>query len=270
MPSFTRTENILVTMCVLATISFFFHDAIGAKMGALQRQWETQTSTVDSAQTQGAQQNFGSNEARQQQMLLNQITVSSSAFEDQGLRAEVFEKGLQAFKAAVSNGDTRSLIFTIIDFELPSTQKRLWVIDLQAGKLLHNEQVTHGRGSDKNHDGKVDGAGAFSNNDGSYQSNIGLLRTAETYHSSKFNGTAMRMDGLEKGFNDHARDRAIVMHPADYANRSEGQIMGRSQGCPALDPDVSGKVIQTIKGGTLIFQYYPDPNWLSKSKYLQQ
>ena len=78
----------------------------------------------------------------------------------------------------------------------------------------------------------------------------------------------MRMDGLEKGFNDSARRRAIVMHPAAYADDKEGQKMGRSHGCPALDPDVSGEVIKTIKNGTLIFQYYPDPTWLEQSTYL--
>ena len=78
----------------------------------------------------------------------------------------------------------------------------------------------------------------------------------------------MRMDGLEPGFNDNARDRAIVMHPAGYANREEGQKMGRSWGCPALDPDVSGDIIETIKDGTLIFQYYPDDKWLTESQYL--
>ena len=212
---------------------------------------------------------FGSNETVQRQMQVsNRIRVQPSQFERSGLRAAVLEKGLSAFQKAYVNGDTESMIFTIIDFELSSADKRLWVINLETGALLHHEQVTHGRNSDRNHDGFVDSAQGLSNRDGSYQSNIGLLRTAETYHSTKFGGTAMRMDGLESGFNDNARARAIVMHPADYADRQEGQVLGRSQGCPALDPDVSGEVIETIKDGTLIFQYYPDPNWLENSNYL--
>jgi hypothetical protein len=73
---------------------------------------------------------------------------------------------------------------------------------------------------------------------------------------------------LEDGFNDNARDRAIVMHPAAYADRKDGEVLGRSWGCPALDPDVSGEVIETIKNGTLIFQYYPDAKWLETSGYL--
>jgi hypothetical protein len=133
---------------------------------------------------------------------------------------------------------------------------------------LFHEQVTHGRGSDVNHDGLVDGPHALSNRDGSHQSNIGLLRTGEDYFSQKFQGDSLRLDGLEEGFNDNARSRSVVMHPAAYADKNEGQRMGRSQGCPALDPDVSGEIIHTIKDGSLLFQYYPDPNWLQNSKYL--
>ena len=208
-----------------------------------------------------------SNQARLTRMRRETVRVRPSAFIRQGLRAEVLEKALQAYKTASSNGETDSSTFTIIDFELPSTQKRLWVIDVTTGELLHHEQVTHGVNSDKNNDGYVD-KGGLNNKNKSRQSNIGLLKTAETYHSSKFDGTSLRMDGLEDGFNDNARDRAIVMHPADYADVRPGQKTGRSWGCPALDPDVSGDVIKTIKNGTLIFQYYPDPNWLNKSKYL--
>ena len=211
---------------------------------------------------------FGSNSNRQALIRLNSMSVEPSDFERQGLRAKVLEKGLTAFRSAVTKGETASFIFTIIDFEMPSTEKRMWVINLDTGDLLFHEQVTHGMGSDRNHDGRVD-PGGLSNRTRSKQSNIGLLRTAETYYSSKFKGTSLRMDGLEDGFNDGARERAIVMHPADYADVEEGEKPGRSHGCPALDPDVSGDIIQTIKGGSLIFQYYPDPQWLERSNYLK-
>ena len=146
--------------------------------------------------------------------------------------------------------------------------KRMWVMNVETGALLHHEQVSHGRNSDRDHDGRVD-PGGLSNINGSNQSNIGLLKTAETYPSTKFQDTALRMDGLEPGFNDNARVRDIVMHPASYADRQEGQKMGRSLGCPALDPDVGGEVIETIKEGTLIFQYYPDDKWLKESQFLR-
>ncbi len=213
-------------------------------------------------------QSFGSNSERQALVRSNAIAVESKDFEGNGLRTRVLEKGLTAFRKALLSGDTSSMVFTIIDFELPSTEKRMWVINLQSGKLLFHEQVTHGVNSDKNNDGRVDQKG-MSNRNRSRQSNIGLLKTAETYYSTKFKGLSMRMDGLEDGFNDNARDRAIVMHPATYADVGEGEKPGRSWGCPALDPDVSGDVINTIKGGSLIFQYFPDPDWLVRSTYLK-
>ena len=237
-------------------------------MAELQRIQAVQENSEESQEVQQVR-GFGSNQERQKQMRLNLIRVQANSFEQQGLRAGVLEKGLTAFRTAFHNGETESMIFTIIDFELHSSKKRLWVINLETGVLIHNEKVTHGANSDRNADGFVDSASALSNRDESHQSNIGLLKTAETYHSSKFNGTSLRMDGLEDGFNDNARDRAIVMHPAAYADRSDGQALGRSWGCPALDPDVSGEVIETIKNGTLIFQYYPDEKWLETSGYLK-
>jgi hypothetical protein len=153
---------------------------------------------------------------------------------------------------------------------MPSDQKRLFVIDLASGKLLHHELVAHGSGSGMRE------ATKFSNKEGSNATSLGMARTAETYQSAKFGGTALRIDGLEEGFNDNMRDRAVVMHQADYATpeaiktnaRAGNSRLGRSQGCPALDPAVASKVIKTIKNGTLIFSYAPDPKYLEKSTYL--
>lgn len=197
---------------------------------------------------------------------LEEINVNAGSFERQGLRSGVFSKALTAFEAAWRNGDTERLIFTVIDYELHSSEKRMWVIDLGTGDLLFHEHVTHGNGSDRNHDGRAE---RMSNVNGSNASNVGLVRTAETYHGR--HGESLRLDGLEDGFNDNARSRAIVIHSASYADDSfldrHGK-MGRSQGCPALDPDVAGEIIQTIKGGSLVFGYYPDPAWLERSEYL--
>ena len=197
---------------------------------------------------------------------LDEVRVNASSFERQGLRAGVFSKALTAFRAAWSRGDTEKLIFTVIDYELHSSEKRLWVIDLSTGALLFHEHVTHGNGSDRDHDGNVD---RMSNVDGSNASNVGLLRTAETYTGR--HGRSLRMDGLEQGFNHNARSRNVVVHTANYADdtfRNQHGKMGRSQGCPALDPDVGGEVIETIKGGSLVFGYYPDRKWLDRSRYL--
>lgn len=195
-----------------------------------------------------------------------QINVSPGQFQRYGLRTSVLENALDVFRTAWRRGDTRKLTYSIIDFSLPSTEKRLFVIDLESGKMLHNELVTHGSKSGYNE------TTSFSNRSGSNQSSIGLARTAETYQSSKFGSTALRLDGLEDGFNDNMRDRAVVMHQANYATQETidangGARLGRSQGCPALDPRVAGEVIEDIKNGTLIYSYYPDPDYMRRSEY---
>ena len=144
----------------------------------------------------------------------------------------------------------------------------MWVIDMATGELLFHEQVSHGLNSDKDNDGYVDQNGGLDNTVGSGQSSIGLMKASETYYSSKFEGTAMRIDGLEQGFNDNVRRRAVVMHDAKYADNKRNQKMGRSLGCFVLDPDITGDVIKTISNGSLIFSYYPDKEWLKKSRYL--
>jgi hypothetical protein len=197
---------------------------------------------------------------------LDEVRVSAGSFEREGLRAGVFDKALTAFETAWHAGETERLIFTVIDYELPSSDKRMWVIDLGSGELLFHEYVTHGSGSDRDHDGRAD---SMSNVNNSNASNVGLMRTDETYHGS--HGESLRLDGLERGFNHNARRRAIVMHSASYATdgfRERHGKMGRSQGCPALDPDVAGDIIRTIRNGTLIFGYYPDPAWLEHSRYI--
>lgn len=151
----------------------------------------------------------------------------------------------------------------VIDYSRPSTEPRLWVFDLDAGRLLYAEYVAHGRGSGGNF------ATAFSNRSGSHQSSLGLFRTAETYRGG--NGYSLRMDGLEPGVNDAARDRAIVMHGADYVDPVTAALqgrLGRSFGCPALRREVAAGVIDALKQGQLLFAYYPDPDWLRGSPFL--
>ena len=126
-------------------------------------------------------------------------------------------------------------------------------MNLESGETLFHQQVTHGKNSDKNNDLYVDKRNGLSNRNNSKKSSLGVFVTAETYHSSNFNGTSLRIDGLEKGFNDNARRRAIVMHPASYADVEEGQRVGLSWGCPALDPDVSDALIEAIYGGSLLY-----------------
>jgi hypothetical protein len=137
------------------------------------------------------------------------------------------------------------------------------VFDLESKALLFREHVAHGQGTGENM------ARTFSNREGSHASSLGLFRTLDTYHGG--NGYSLRMEGLEPGTNDAALARAIVMHGAPYVNPEnalrQGRL-GRSWGCPALRPEVARAVIDSLKHGQMIFAYYPDANWLTKSPFL--
>ena len=152
----------------------------------------------------------------------------------------------------------------VIDYSLPSTQPRLWVFDVAQGRLLFQELVAHGRNTGEQL------AERFSNVEGSKMSSLGLFQTAETYYGS--NGYSLRLRGLDPGFNDNALARAIVMHGAPYVSEAIAERVGRigrSWGCPAVRPEVARTVIDTLKGGALIFAYYPDRKWLKESPMLR-
>jgi len=155
-------------------------------------------------------------------------------------------------------------LLTIIDYRLPSTAPRLWVVDVPGQRVLFNELVAHGAASGDNY------AAAFSNEPGSRRSSLGLFRTEDTYQGE--HGVSLRLSGLEPGINDRAMERAIVMHGAPYVSRTviaaRGEL-GRSWGCPALEHGVERRVIDRIKGGTALFAYYPDPHWLRTSRFLR-
>jgi hypothetical protein len=134
---------------------------------------------------------------------------------------------------------------------------------LKTGTLLFKELVAHGRNSGENLTTR------FSDAMNSHQSSLGLFVTSDTYVGN--NGYSLRLDGLEPGFNARARERAIVMHGAPYVDAkmaaSQGRL-GRSWGCPALREAVARDVINTIRGGGVIFSYYPDAHWLKSSRFL--
>lgn len=175
----------------------------------------------------------------------------------------VLRRAVAAMECALDKGIARAERLAIIDFSLPSTAQRLWIFDLAQRKLLLNELVAHGQGSGQNV------ASQFSNVSGSYQSSIGLFRTSESYVGR--HGYSLRMDGLEAGINDLARQRAIVIHGADYVDpawiQRQGRI-GRSQGCPAVRQEVASAVVDTLKNGQFLFSWYPDPTWLATSDFL--
>ncbi|WP_417580588.1 murein L,D-transpeptidase catalytic domain family protein [Nitrincola sp.] len=179
------------------------------------------------------------------------------------LNPQVLNKALAAMQCATSNGLEGAERLAVIDFSLPSSEKRLWIFDLNEQRLLLEDLVAHGNRSGDNF------ATDFSNTVGSHQSSLGLFRTQESYVGR--HGYSLRMDGLEPGVNDKARERAIVIHAADYVDPSwvdrQGRI-GRSQGCPAVRQDVVELVVDNLKGGQLLFTYYPDQEWLNSSAFL--
>jgi hypothetical protein len=156
----------------------------------------------------------------------------------------------------------------IVDYELPSYEKRLWVIDMNADRVLYEEWVAHGMGNPRGSGGDLERALGFSNTQGTRKSSLGLFVTAETYRGK--HGYSLKLDGLEPGINDAARERAIVMHPAHYVtgDRAENRLVGRSWGCPAVRPKVSRELIDAVRGGSLLWVYYPDEAWLRQSAYL--
>ena len=161
---------------------------------------------------------------------------------------------------ASRHGDASPRRLAVIDYSLPSAQPRLWVFDLQSRKLLLIERVAHGRDSGENT------TTSFSNLPGSHQSSLGLYRTSDTY--TGHNGYSLRLDGLEPGFNDRARERAIVVHGASYVSEKTIDLrggVGRSWGCPAVRLEIARPLIDAIKGGQYLFAYYPDAQWLQHS-----
>jgi hypothetical protein len=163
------------------------------------------------------------------------------------------------------NSISRPEVITIIDFSLQSDRERLWVLDLNKRKILFHCLVSHGRNSG----GLM--AENFSNTPGSNESSPGFYVTGETYIGK--HGLSLALDGLETGINDKARQRAIVIHGADYVSddfiRAHGRL-GRSQGCPAVPVELSEEIIKTIKGGSCLFIYAPIPDYKSNSPIIRK
>jgi hypothetical protein len=198
--------------------------------------------------------------------------VPASRFLEQtiNLRPEVLRLALTAFDRAESEGHVQRRRLTIIDYELPSYEKRLWVLDFETQEVLFEEWVAHGMGKPRGTGGDMDRAKAFSNEVGSRCSSLGLYLTAGTYQGR--HGYTLRLDGLETGFNDAARERLIVLHSAEYvsADRAEEHLIGRSWGCPVVRREVSKKLIDAIKEGSVLWVYFPGEEWLEGSGYLDR
>lgn len=178
-----------------------------------------------------------------------------------GLNRKAFELAQIGFEKLRQQGVIlNDNIISIIDFSLPSTEKRLYIVDLKNYKILYKTYVAHGRNS-----GTVM-ATSFSNSNSSFKSSLGFYKTLGTYNGK--HGYSLRLQGLERGINDKAYERAIVMHGADYVN--PGYIpklgyIGRSLGCPAVATKEATPIINTIKNGTCLFIYHPGATYQDRS-----
>ena len=165
---------------------------------------------------------------------------------------DCFNLALNGFHLLKAKGLVQKNIITLVDFSLSSNTKRLWVIDLDKKIILFQTLVAHGRNTGEEF------AKQFSNQAESFQSSIGFFATGEIYEGK--HGMSLKLDGLEKGLNDRARERAVVVHGADYVSESfikQNKRLGRSQGCPALPVEMNAKIINVIKNKSCLFLYHP-------------
>jgi hypothetical protein len=183
-----------------------------------------------------------------------------------GLSRNAFDYALQGYNYLLSSGKLNNdKLLSIVDFSLPSSRKRLFVIDLKSNKLVYNTYVAHGRNSGR------EMASEFSNQPESNKSSLGFYVTGDTYIGK--HGYSMRLLGEEKGINDNANSRAIVMHSAPYVSESAIKMqgfIGRSLGCPALPENLYKPIIEKIKNGSCLFLYSPDKNYAMHSTIVKK
>jgi len=179
-----------------------------------------------------------------------------------GLSRQAFDYAENGWEKLNKEGKlTNQSVMAIIDFSQPSTNKRLYVLDMNNYALLFNTLVAHGKNSGKQR------AIYFSNKASSYKSSPGFYITGDVYDGS--NGYSLKLDGIENGINDKALKRGIVVHGAAYVDESftasRGYI-GRSQGCPAVPLREARSIIDAMKGGACLYIFTPDHRYLSHSE----
>ncbi len=166
-----------------------------------------------------------------------------------------FSEALKGFYLLKEKGLIQKNILTLVDFSLSSNTKRLWVIDLTSNTILYNSLVAHGRNTGEEF------ARSFSNSERSFKSSLGFYATGEIYNGK--HGMSLKLDGLEKGINDNARSRGVVIHAANYVSNlfiKNNKRLGRSQGCPAIPEEFLKGIISKIKDKSCLFIYYPSRN----------
>ena len=197
--------------------------------------------------------------------IVNEDIYTTVSLSETGLTRDIFDLAIKGLKKLDSDGKLNNPnIVTIVDYSQSSNKKRLYVIDLKNKKMLFNTFVAHGRNTGEEY------AKSFSNDEGSYKSSLGFYITEHPVIGSH-TGFSLQIDGVEKGFNDHAVQRAIIIHAAEYVTQNfinKYGRLGRSYGCPSLPPEMNKPIIDAIKGGTCLFLYNPNKEYLSNSALL--
>lgn len=174
---------------------------------------------------------------------------------------DCFQTAFIGYESLNNEGEIKNEKLVLVDFSESSNQKRFWVVDMLNKKVLYQSLVSHGMNTGEEY------ASNFSNAHNSHKSSLGFYLTGETYISAK-NGFSLRIDGLEKGINDNARDRGVVIHAADYVSKQyikDNKRLGRSYGCPALPEKINKEVINIIKNKACLFIYHPSRKYSPKT-----
>lgn len=181
-----------------------------------------------------------------------------------GMSDEAWRHALAAHDEAWLRGHTRKSLLTVVDYSLPSTARRLWVVDVETGQIHAHEYVAHAARSGGTW------ASQFSNEDGSLRSSLGAFVTEYRYWGVR--GLSLRLEGLERGINDRARARGIVLHgtPGVSAERAMRGNLGRTEGCPAVSVDAARRLVPLLEGGVVLFAWYPDRSFLTRSEFIDR
>jgi hypothetical protein len=182
-----------------------------------------------------------------------------------GIAPQVWLHALAAWQEVKAEGKTSRSLVTVIDYSRPATEKRLWVVDLTTDSVLATEYVAHGKGS-----GSRVAAERFSNLDGSHQSSLGTFITGDSFHGIR--GRSLPLIGLEKGINDNAYARGLLIHGTPYVSEARALrgTMGLTEGCAGVPSRSARRLIRLIGPGTVVFVWYPDRAFLTASDYLDQ
>lgn len=181
-------------------------------------------------------------------MVYNSLNANNFALPN----LESFEEALKGFYKLKEEGLVQKDILTLVDFSMSSNSKRLWVIDLSTNTILYNSLVAHGKNTGEEY------ANSFSNSNSSFKSSLGFYVTGETYNGK--HGMSLKLDGIEKGINDNARERGVVIHAANYVSNTfikYNKRLGRSLGCPAIPEEALKGIVNTIKNKSCLFIYHP-------------